>query len=31
MTSEGNIKVEELEFSEDPNYLKLHYGERYAN
>ena len=30
ITSEGNIKVEELEFSEDPNYLKLHHGERYA-
>lgn len=30
ITEEGNVKVGELEYSEDPEYVKLHYAERYA-
>jgi integrase len=30
LTDEGNVKVGAVEYTEDPNYLKLNYGEYYS-
>ncbi len=30
ITENGNVKVEALEYSEDPDFIKLHYGEYYS-